>query len=332
MKKIRDIDYVFISTRIHAMERSLLTGERIQRMLDATTNEDAAKVLEECGYGELTNLTAGNLEQVLTARQEETAAELAKIAPDKAMVDVFRLRYDYHNAKVLAKAEALGSDPKALLLGGGRYGPEELAENFAREELKGCSDSFRRGLARARELLGATGDPQQADFALDRAYFEEMSTLAEGSGSEFLKNYVKLLIDVANLRAAVRASRLGKGAEFLDRVLVEGGSVSPRTLLTLRGEELTGAFRVGPLAEAAAEGAAHAAPGSGTLTEFERLCDDAVMHYLDGARMVSFGPETVIGYLHARETEVTAIRTIMSGRMAGLDSDTIRQRLRRTYA
>ena len=39
----------------------------------------------------------------------------------------------------------------------------------------------------------------------------------------------------------------------------------------------------------------------------------------------------VIGYLCAREAETTAIRTVMSGRMAGLDRNTIRQRLRRTY-
>ena len=32
-----------------------------------------------------------------------------------------------------------------------------------------------------------------------------------------------------------------------------------------------------------------------------------------------------------REAEFTAIRTILSGRMAGLDADTIRERLREAY-
>ena len=39
----------------------------------------------------------------------------------------------------------------------------------------------------------------------------------------------------------------------------------------------------------------------------------------------------MLGSLSARQAEMTAIRTILSGRMAGLDGDTIRQRLRRTY-
>ena len=44
-----------------------------------------------------------------------------------------------------------------------------------------------------------------------------------------------------------------------------------------------------------------------------------------------FGEETVIGYLYAREAEITAVRIIMAGRMAGLDGETIRSRLRATY-
>jgi len=332
MKQIKDIDYVFLSTRIKAMERGLLNKERIERMLDAATNEDAAKILVECGYPELTEVTGDALEAALAEGQKLTMADLGRMAPDQNVVDVFKLRYDYHNAKVLVKAEALGTEQNQLLLWGGRYDPEQLAADYAREELKGCSDYFRRGVSRAREVLGATGDPQQADFALDRAYFEELSAMAQATGSKFLMGYAALLIDVANLRAVVRVSRLNKGSEFLSQVLMPGGSVGVRNLINVRGDELGNVFRFGGLNEAAVEGAAKSAPGSGSLTEFERLCDDAVMSYLGGARMVPFGLETIVGYLYARESEVTVIRTIMSGRMAGLSGDVIRQRLRRTYA
>jgi V/A-type H+-transporting ATPase subunit C len=53
--------------------------------------------------------------------------------------------------------------------------------------------------------------------------------------------------------------------------------------------------------------------------------------YLATARRIPFGEETVIGYLYAKEQELTAIRSIFAGRSAGLDGDTIRQRLRETY-
>ncbi len=331
MKQTKDIDYIFLSTRVKAMERNLLTRERISQMLEAPTDQDAAKVLVDCGYSEMAEITNSELDRVLAEQQQAMMADLGGCAPNKYIVDVFRLRYDYHNAKALVKTEALGMDPAHLLMGGGRYDRQRLAESYQREEMLAYSDIFRRGIVRAREILGSTGDPQQVDFVLDRAYFEELTTLAQQSDSAFLKNYAALLVDVANLRACVRASRLGRGTEFLNQVLFPGGTVSLRNLSTARGEELSNLFRVGHLAAAAAEGASRSAPNSGALTEFERLCDNAVVAFLSDARRVPFGVEPILGYLYARENEATTIRIIMSGRMAGLSTETIRERLRDSY-
>ena len=52
-KKLKDTDYLSISTRVRAMENRLLTRERMERMIDARTDEEAAKVLSECGYGDV---------------------------------------------------------------------------------------------------------------------------------------------------------------------------------------------------------------------------------------------------------------------------------------
>lgn len=44
-----------------------------------------------------------------------------------------------------------------------------------------------------------------------------------------------------------------------------------------------------------------------------------------------FGEQAVIGYLYAKEAELTAVRTILAGRRAGLSGERIRERLRETY-
>lgn len=331
MKQTKDIDYIFLSTRVKAMERDLLNRERIDRMLEAPTVEEAGKVLAECGYGELNELSTREVDRLLGEQQQRMIADLGGCAPNKYIVDVFRVRYDYHNAKVLVKSGALGLDPESLLTGGGRYDKQRLAEDFQREDMLSYSDLFRRGVARAREVLGSTGDPQQADFILDRAYFEELSALAQSSENKFLMGYAALCVDAANLRSCVRAWRLGRGSEFLNQVLVPGGTVSVRALAAARSEELPVLFRSGRLTTAAEEGAAKSAPGSGALTQFERLCDNAVMDYLSDGRRVPFGVEPILGYLYAREAEATTIRIIMAGRLAGLDTDTIRERLRESY-
>ena len=71
--------------------------------------------------------------------------------------------------------------------------------------------------------------------------------------------------------------------------------------------------------------------GDGSLTEFERACDDALMTFLQRARRTPFGPEVVVGYLGAKEAEFTAVRTILSGKIAGLNAEDIRARLRMSY-
>ncbi len=182
----------------------------------------------------------------------------------------------------------------------------------------------------AGEVLGSTGDPQLSDFLLDRAYYAEMLSAARETGSEFLVRYVQATIDAANLRSAVRTLRMKKGGDLLRKVLVEGGTIRPDTIQTaaLSGN-LEDLYKTGELRAAAELGTAAAQGGS--LTAFEKACDDAVTSVAAKAKSVPFGVEAVISYLAAKEIEFTAVRIIMSSRMAGIGGDTIRQRLREAY-
>ena len=45
-----------------------------------------------------------------------------------------------------------------------------------------------------------------------------------------------------------------------------------------------------------------------------------------------FGEEAVLAYLAAVETEITAVRMILTGKLAGIAPQTIRERLRDLYA
>ena len=123
-----------------------------------------------------------------------------------------------------------------------------------------------------------------------------------------------------------------RGSDFLLQVLLPGGNVSEKTLSAAPGGRIWAACsRPVPLAKAAELGAKAARPAGGPLTAFERECDNAVTRYVSDAKRVPFGEETVIAYLYAREAELTAIRTILASRRAGLDGAAIRERLRDTY-
>ena len=333
MTTIKDTDYLFLTTRIRALERSLLTRERIERMLDAPTTAEAAKVLAECGYPEMEELSVNGVNAILAQKRELTYEDLYLAAPDRNIIDVFKIKYDYHNAKVLLKAEARGIDADYLLVDTGRVPPATLREGIRSSDLRGLPGSLADAIAQARETLGTTGDPQLSDFILDRAYFTDLFALARQCGSAFLEGFVRISIDVANLKSVVRTLRMGKDVEFLKGVLFPGGNVdASRIIAAVNSGSSVGelfATAVSVLEEAADEGIY--AVGGGDLIRFEKLCDNAIMAYIRDARYVAFGEAPLIAYLFARENECTAIRIIMTGRLAGLPADMIQERLRDSY-
>ena len=331
MAKLKDTDYLFLSTRIRALECSLLTRERMERMLDAPTAAEAAKVLQECGYPEMEEVTVDSVNAVLAQVRQRTFDDLYLFAPDPGILDVFKIKYDYHNAKVLLKSEARGVDAARLLVDTGRVSPEQLQDCIRSSDFRGLPGHLSAAIQEAREVLGATGDPQLSDFALDRAYFEDMFDLARSSESRFLEGYVRINIDAANLKSLVRTLRMGKNVEFLQGVLFSGGNIDTRRILSAvnAGGTITDLYATSVLKEAAEAGAA--AITGGGLTLFEKLCDDAVMAYVKDAKYVAFGEAPLVAYLVARESEFTAVRIIMTGLLADLPAEVIRERLRDSY-
>lgn len=316
-------DYIALSAMLHARETLLLTKDRRERMLNAANAQDALKVLGACGYELPQVLTLTSLEQMLAASRAALYSELLEAAPDRRVVELFALKYDYHNAKVMLKG---GNAARRLLMDGGRYLPTELADIFAHEEFQRFTPTLREGIEQAQEELSTSGDAQRADLLLDRAYFAELTALA--SDSAFLREYVALLIDTANLRIRLRLHRIGRESGLLPLSLLEGGSIPAAALVS--GGISTEPYRGSLLAEAAELAAGLAASG-GSLTAFERACDDAINEFFDRVQRIPYGEEVLSGYLHAREAEWTAIRTILSGKLSNLDADTIRARLRRPY-
>ncbi len=321
--------YLCLSAMLRARETRMLTADRASRMLEASGFEESAKLLGDCGYEDLSGLSAAGIDAALSERRAAIFAEVEKLVPDKELVELFRLKYDYHNAKAVLKGEAMGVDPLRLMSSSGRVAPEKLKDAYDEERISDLPPVLGAAMVEAGSTLARTANPQLADFDLDRACFAEMEAIAGKLDCPFLTGYVKLLIDAANLKSAVRTARMHKSADFLSSVLVKGGADVDR-IAAADGEGLAAIFAHTPLEKAAAAGAEAIAGGS--MTAFELLCDNAVNDYIRSAKLVSYGPEVVAAYLAGVESEITAVRMILTGALAGVDADTIRERLRDLYA
>ena len=322
--------YLYISAVLRAREPRMLSREKAERLLDAPSFADCAKTLADSGYEDMSQMSADEIDRALSRRRAAVFKELAGLLPDEKLIDVFRVRYDYHNAKVVLKSEAVGAEPLPLMSASGRIPPETMLNAYREERAVDLPGRLAEAMKAGKDLLARTANPQLADFLLDKAYFAELQDLSEALDSGFIKRYVAALADATNLRSAVRTLRMGKNADFLREALVPGGTVSEeRILASATGDALSALFG-GELSDAAALGAA-AAEG-GPLTGFELACDNAVAKLLGDAKLVAYGEEPVVAYLAAVESEITAVRMILTGRLAGIEPQTIRERLRDLYA
>ena len=312
-KPRKDTDYLFLSARIRSLEKDLLTSQRLEQLLQSPSVENCSQLLGDLGYAPIRD--EASLQSSLKRQREAVFAELERFMPEKQLLDVFRIKYDYHNIKVLLKAP---EGAERLLMDAGTIPVSELQRKYA----DGGNWQFL-----PRDIAEAAG-AQRSDCLLDRACFQKLRQLAEESRCVYLQTYVRAMIDAANLRALVRAERMHMDPGFLQEVLFEGGSVTPDTIRA-GASEPAALFRSTALREAAELG--ETAVKGGSLTDFEKACDNAVLRTAAGARRVPFGVEVALGYLIAKEAEWTAVRIVMAGRLAGLSADAIRERLRDTY-
>ncbi len=316
---------------LKARSAAFINEEVTERMLTAESYEEATAILAEIGWPDFSEADSKGVDALLSARREELFEELAHFVPDIELVDLYRLRYDYHNAKAIIKAEAMGTSADGIYSNAGRVEPKKIKEAFLTEDYRFIPSELGKAMSKARDMLAKSENPQLSDFILDEACYTEMSKIAEKLDSRFVKDYVKLCIDSANLRSCVRSCRMNKDTEFLRGVLLAGGSLDRNHLAASigGGDGIASAFAGTALREAAVLG--QEAARGGRLTAFELKCDNTIIRYMRNARMHGFGPESVAGYIGAAENDITSVRIILTGILSGLSVEHIRERLRDNY-
>ncbi|MBQ9388504.1 MAG: V-type ATPase subunit [Lachnospiraceae bacterium] len=324
-------NYICLSAMLRARETRLLTAEKAARCCDAPSFQEAAKLLTECGYADMEKLGEAQIGETLENRLQSIFSEVYRLSPEKEPVDIFLAKYDCHNAKAIIKAEGAKSSPEAFLSRAGRVSPEKLKYAFNEENYRDIPPVLAAAMSEAKEILARTSNPQKADIILDRAFFHEITELAAKLGNEYIAGYVRLLIDAANLKTLVRCLKMKKNADFINDALICGGDIQLYRLTGVTdGETMAALFSQTRLGEAAAIG--KDVISGQKMTRFELAVDNAVFGYFRDSRLMNYGPEAVAAYLAETENEITAVRMILTCRLAGVKPEIVKERLRDMYA
>jgi V/A-type H+-transporting ATPase subunit C len=332
-----EFDYARFVAQLRVLETRLLTRAQLMRMVDSPDPETAFRLLFETEYGPAVAAAGSvfNYEVALAAELARVFALLRQGSPDQDLVGFLGFVYDLQNLKTVLKA-ALVNRPlePGQMAGAGSLSPSLLAEVARTGSATILPEPFRSVALQASRTYGATGDPQEIDLVVDAARFPLLISQASSGGYDLLARLGQATADLVNLRTLLRLKALKAAPGVVQRALVAGGSIPVARLVALFNAELeeivqalTGVTNHDVLAAGV-----QAYRSTGSLALYEKLMDDRLLSLTEESRYTAFGPEPIIAYLMAKETEIKNLRIIFIGKINRLPENTIRERLRETYA
>ncbi|MBM7582436.1 V/A-type H+-transporting ATPase subunit C [Caldicoprobacter guelmensis] len=328
--------YEYGVARVRVLETRVLTRERIERMVDAQSPEDALKVLSETSYAPLVaELNSPyEYEELISKEMKRVRDFIDEISPAPAITDLFFLKYDFHNIKVLMKRKYMEGQVEDLPLAEMGTVPVEVLKKGVEEPESGLLPPFvAKAVKEVDEACLLNVDPQKIDTVLDRAMYDHIFEVCRKKRNAFALRYFQMQVDLLNLRSLLRAKRLNQGFEFLKEMLIPHGSLDVSFYshaIEQAYEQLIKEMESTPYGKIIGEGVQEFLR-TGTLTAFERLMDDYLLNYVKSVKYNPFGIEAIVGYLLAKENEVRLIRIIMVGKINNLPAEKIRERLRDVY-
>lgn len=326
-----DTRYAYAVARVRGMETRLLDRQWIERLL-AEDAPGALKVLADSEYQEsLTDIERPeDIERGLTRALAEALAVVSAISPEPALIDLFRLRWDFRNLKALVKAALLKLEE-------GEFG---LAEGVGTVELpvleKAASEmnfiALPQALAEvareAAEQFRNTGELRFVERLFESGMWSHQLSVAEAAGNDFLLDFFRMEIDLTNIRTFIRVKDAGRDAGDLASAFIQGGTLDLSFFESHLGEStdtFARSLEYGRYGELAAvfrdwsRGRAHV---------LEIACDNLLLKHVESASTVAYGIEPLVAFILTKQIEVKLVRAAVVAKLDGVPRERVEERLR----
>jgi len=327
-------DYIFSSAFVRSHERQLIKEEQFRAMTDSGNIDEICSVIQNAGYGsEAMSFRPETYQAVLREDKSDMFDEIKELSEGYKELDVLVYPNDYHNIKVLLKSEVLGKDYSDILLDKGTVPLATMIDAVRNRKGVFVTEYMYTAIMEAAEVLGRTKDPQYVDFVCDKYCYKDITKVAEESKNEFVKGYVRLAVDVINLKTYIRIKAMDQSWMYFKDVFIPGGNIDEITygrIFDADAGTFASYFNGSDLYGAVTEGRENLARTK-DYAVFEKLCDDALIEYVKQAKSESYGPDVLFAYLVAKQMEIKNIRILMAGKLAGVNPEKLAERIRKTY-
>lgn len=327
---------VYSNARAKAMENSLLTQEKITRLVFAENLDEGIRILYESNYGGGIAINSPyDFEVMLQAEIQAISAFLREAMPTGSGLECFLFKNDYHNAKAAMKAKYLRLEEAAFMLKpDGMMSGKKIVDDVKQDNYNDFYEPMQKA-AREIDLAFAMGNRSARfiDITLDKALYSHMAAFLKKCKYADMKKYFASETDFKNISALLRTKKLGLDQKFFKEGFLEGGNIRLDEFTAIFDkeiEEIADALRYKDAAKFAAK-AVSDVKNEGMVT-FEADLDNFLQDIFKKNRNDLFGVAPIAGLFVAKNTEIKVVRMILVCLKNNIDKQIIKKRLREFYA
>ncbi len=290
--------------------------------------ENALKALSETSYAQWLN-QSGGFDKAIDSEILSTCEELSSFVPDKELLTIFRLPYDFHNVKVLLKGlfKVRGGEAEGrrydLISKLGTINTEELTEAIETEEYGFLPYGLTDLIPECWKIWEQTKSAQTVELLIDHQMFRAMLKVAEGLNIPEVTAWVKNKIDAENLRSAVRLARMKYESSKAINFFHEGGFLRPDDVAKLLNEPQETWSRLLSYTDigAALNAMQESSDLKLALSDVSKALDEYLIKVLEPAKYSMDAPANVLLYLLTKEAEARNLRVALVCVAGGLDRE-----------
>lgn len=345
-------DYGYCNARIRGMKSRLLDDAFFDRLIGSHEIGQIIHELHDTPYADdldealLHGANAGSVDEALRhnmVRDYRTVLHCLNVEGAELVTTLLGW-WDLFNIKTVIRGKHMhlsAEEISAGLMPVGQVGHRELEELSRAQDVREAADILATwGGPYASPLRASLGEYQRTndlsvlELALDRFYAGWASGRMLGGGEDraIARRVLGAQIDVVNVLTVLRLLKADVPKDQVHRFHLEGGlHISEDLFLKLAAlsdiDEVLDRLRSTPYGNTL-EDAALAYLRSGSIAVFERALEDHLTRYaLSTGRGDPLGVGVAIGYLWAKQNEVTNLRIVVKGSAVGMPEDRVRKEL-----
>lgn len=314
---------------IRSLETSLINSAKLERMMAASNADDMLRALMDMGYGRGSSVeSVYDYETLIDAELSKTFDAVHKMTPQAKVTNLFFLKYDYQNLKVLLKNRILNQDGDDQLVEYGTVPVKDLKNAVYNNDCAKLPTEMKAVVLACKD----SSDAVSIGYLADKALYKQISRELANIDDKNVIKYWETQADYFNVITVFRARALND-ISLIEKSYLELGNVRLKNMLAAfdKSDDEAAKFIGTPNLDAGILSGLEYFVANKSLSVLEKNKDNYFIKLFKPLSYNQFSNAPIMGYLLAKVQEANVVRLMMVAKINNLPQKLVEERLRDLY-